>query len=936
MATISTTLTLIDNMTSKLESIRDAVEDVENELKGVGDKQSDIDGVSWQGFLDNAEKAAGKMESIGKRMTLAISAPVAALGKKMYGNATDYEAAYVAMRKTVEGGRAAEEQYQHIADVAEDLSTKTPMTYVELLGTAQDAGNAGVAIDQMEDFLTVYSALQYATDRHINGTEGIKAVASFLNITDGGVQDIERFSNSIAFLGVNANTTEDEILQMANRFASAATIAGFGKADILGMAAAFESVGIRAEAGGSSAAKLIKQFQLSAEVGGQAQEKLAAIGQEFDSALDFSNYIGGLSKGDLTTLAGEMNMTAEAVQSMADSWLLLDQFSEVSGKTSQQFIDDWSKNPAQAMQDFFYGLNRLGDGGADSILATLDRMGLTEIRESNLIAAMATRPEMFANMIAIATQGYQENISMWEQFGQQMETQESKNAMLSNKLNNTMADFGQNVVDALQPALETVNNILEAFNSLSEIDQSKIVNLMGALVISGPTLWALGSVAGLMTKIATAMTTISGAGAGAASAVEGVAGAAGGAGLAGAGSAIAGAAGVGVIGAATVWAVNERLNNDEIRGSVGYINKMIDGNAELQDAFVRWVESEAALQAVYDSGDLNNPAFPEIQQQRDEATEAFKAISGWQNVYDAYSAWRQEYFMGNTDWTLPDLSAQMEPSGADVAAGLAAGISGNEGAATDAASEMGQATIDAANGALGVNSPSVIMIESGLNTVQGLAMGITSGAGLAVAAIAAVGNSVISTANGILNAGTASSIGYNVAAGLAAGIRSGSGLAAAAAAALASRVVSTLRANLQIASPSRVTYGIGNFTGMGFVNGILDNVGNATNAVGKVVEATEGAWNKAAWSGIGVFAGLEHDQLLKDAKDAVKVSDADIRKIRDLAEREVINQFTTAEVKVEMHNTNEIKSNMDLDGIVDYLGDTLTERLEAVAEGVYT
>ena len=36
-----------------------------------------------------------------------------------------------------------------------------------------------------------------------------------------------------------------------------------------------------------------------------------------------------------------------------------------------------------------------------------------------------------------------------------------------------------------------------------------------------------------------------------------------------------------------------------------------------------------------------------------------------------------------------------------------------------------------------------------------------------------------------------------------------------------------------------------------------------------------------------------------------------------------------------MNNRNEIKSNMDLDGIVDYLGEKVTERLEAVAEGVY-
>ena len=436
MATVTTTIELEDKITSALNAIQDSINDVEKALKGIGDHQNDIDHFSWSTFLQNAEAAGKRMEEIGKSMSLAITAPIALLEKKMFNNAVDYEAAYTAMRKTVEGGRATEEEYRAVSDAAKELSTQLPTGYVELLNMAQDAGNAGVAIRQMREFLKVYSALEYATDQHIHGTEGIKAVASFLNITDGGIWDIERFANSLAYLGVNANTTEDEILRMANRFASAATLAGFSKAQIIGMAAAFESVGIAAEAGGSSASKLIKQFQLSAEVGGRAQAitdqlvEMGMIGRGFANGMEFVNWFDALGKSDAVDIANALNMTTDAIKSMGDSWLLLDQFAEVSGKTSEQFINDWSKNPAQALGDFFTGLNRLGDEGTESVLAILDRMGLTEIRESNLIAAMATRPEMFAEMIATAIQGYEENSSMWEQFGAQVGTQESQNAIL--------------------------------------------------------------------------------------------------------------------------------------------------------------------------------------------------------------------------------------------------------------------------------------------------------------------------------------------------------------------------------------------------------------------------------------------------------------------------------------------------------------------------
>lgn len=80
-------------------------------------------------------------------------------------------------------------------------------------------------------------------------------------------------------------------------------------------------------------------------------------------------------------------------------------------------------------------------------------------------------------------------------------------------------------------------------------------------------------------------------------------------------------------------------------------------------------------------------------------------------------------------------------------------------------------------------------------------------------------------------------------------------------------------------------------------------------------------------------------QTAANTAKMAKVLDAtgdDIKYLRDVAEREVINRFTTAEVKVEMNNQNNINSNMDLDGVVDYLGNTLNEKLQVVADGTYT
>ena len=69
---------------------------------------------------------------------------------------------------------------------------------------------------------------------------------------------------------------------------------------------------------------------------------------------------------------------------------------------------------------------------------------------------------------------------------------------------------------------------------------------------------------------------------------------------------------------------------------------------------------------------------------------------------------------------------------------------------------------------------------------------------------------------------------------------------------------------------------------------------------------------------------------------SVKSSDEDLAYLRDLAEQEAINRFTTAEVKIDMTGmTNRIDSNMDLDGVLTVLTDGFAEALEIAAEGVH-
>ena len=55
----------------------------------------------------------------------------------------------------------------------------------------------------------------------------------------------------------------------------------------------------------------------------------------------------------------------------------------------------------------------------------------------------------------------------------------------------------------------------------------------------------------------------------------------------------------------------------------------------------------------------------------------------------------------------------------------------------------------------------------------------------------------------------------------------------------------------------------------------------------------------------------------------------------DVAEREAINRFTTAEIKVDWKNTNNISSGMDIDDVMTKFNENLTEILYSASEGVH-
>lgn len=69
--------------------------------------------------------------------------------------------------------------------------------------------------------------------------------------------------------------------------------------------------------------------------------------------------------------------------------------------------------------------------------------------------------------------------------------------------------------------------------------------------------------------------------------------------------------------------------------------------------------------------------------------------------------------------------------------------------------------------------------------------------------------------------------------------------------------------------------------------------------------------------------------------DSMDITSEELKYLRDLAEQETVNRFTTAEITIEQTNNNNISKDTDLDGVVSGLTDAVNEAVDIITEGVH-
>lgn len=127
--------------------------------------------------------------------------------------------------------------------------------------------------------------------------------------------------------------------------------------------------------------------------------------------------------------------------------------------------------------------------------------------------------------------------------------------------------------------------------------------------------------------------------------------------------------------------------------------------------------------------------------------------------------------------------------------------------------------------------------------------------------------------------------------------------------------------------------------GAAWGDGIADKVSNFSLSdvfgqtdIPNVGDYTSGFNDAIANSGVGDSIGNIDDNTGK-INDSLDVTEEDLKYLRDIAEQESINRFTTAEVTINQTNNNNVSSDTDLDGFITALDDAMGEAIDEVTNG---
>ena len=356
------------------------------------------------------KKGLNRLKSIGStalkavgKAAVAVGTAVSTLGGYALKASIDFESAFAGVRKTVD---ATEEEFKMLEKGIRDMSKRMPQSASEIAQVAEAAGQLGIETKNILGFTETMVMLGDATN--MTSEQAATALARLANITRMPQSEFDRLGSTIVALGNNLATTEAEIVEMGLRLAGTGAQVGLTEAQILALAGAMSSVGINAEAGGSSMSRVIQKINTEVLSSGKNLQK----------------------------------------------------FAEIAGMSAEEFSKAWKEKPSEAILAFVQGLDKINKSGGD-VTSTLKDLGINSVQEIDTLLRLAGASEVLADSLELAEEAWKENIALQNEAEQRYKTTESLIRILKNNIDDLAISVGNELKESARGGIGTAIEMVE-------------------------------------------------------------------------------------------------------------------------------------------------------------------------------------------------------------------------------------------------------------------------------------------------------------------------------------------------------------------------------------------------------------------------------------------------------------------------------------------
>ncbi len=319
------------------------------------------------------------------------------------GEFAKFETAMVGVGKTA---NLSDADLSALGTQFQRLSETIPTTANELAALGQTAGQLGVTGNaNLLKFSKTMAELSTASD--LAGEAGATALARILNITDGGVQNIDKFASAIVGLGNRFAATESEIAKVATDVARSTSVFELGAANVAGISTAIKAMGIQAQLGGSVIGKAFRTIDDAIRSGGQELEILQ----------------------------------------------------QITGKTAAQLRKSFKEDATGVFQSFVEGLGRVQASGG-SVSQTLSLLKLEGDEVNKVLPVMAQRADLVGRALEVANTEFEKNTALAEEARKANQTLSAEWKKLQNVITNAAVDISSVLAPAIKEMVVLLKKVL--------------------------------------------------------------------------------------------------------------------------------------------------------------------------------------------------------------------------------------------------------------------------------------------------------------------------------------------------------------------------------------------------------------------------------------------------------------------------------------------